>query len=147
MARGMRYIKGVRLFPMQTSALSKGPHVDEEPRTAEAERPGTPLATLTAQEWAPGLLFLACDVVCWVAIYALFSYLRHDAFFSSGFEFMVIDLILLAVILQALFIIGGYSSRAEMRGLNYTTEHILAVLSALAIGSFILTRLQHLTRP
>src|SRR4051794_7288078 len=90
------------------------------------------------QEWAPGLFFFVCDVVCWFFIYGLLGYVRHDALFSSGFEFAVIDLIQLAVIVQALFIIGGYSSRVEMRGLTYTAEHIIAMITALCASALIL---------
>jgi exopolysaccharide biosynthesis polyprenyl glycosylphosphotransferase len=90
------------------------------------------------QEWAPGILFFICDIVSWFTIYGLLGFFRHDALFSSGFGFAVIDTIQLVVIVQALFIIGGYTSRVEMRGLTYTAEHIIAMLTALAVSALIL---------
>ena len=62
---------------------------------------------------------------------------RHAAF-SGSFEFAVIEIIQIAVIVQALFIIGGYSPRTETRGLAYTAEHILALLCALGISAFVI---------
>ena len=95
-------------------------------------------AKVAGQDWSPALLLFFCDVICWVAIYGSLVLFRHDMFFSSGFEFGVIDFIQLAVIVQALFIIGGYSFRTEMRGLTYTAEHILAMFGALAVSSLFL---------
>jgi exopolysaccharide biosynthesis polyprenyl glycosylphosphotransferase len=89
-------------------------------------------------EWAPGLFCFLCDVVCWMTLYYVVSSIRHDAFYSSGLEFALLDLFQLVVIVQALFIIGGYSSRTETRGLTYTAEHILAILSAFLISSLII---------
>src|SRR4051812_38699454 len=85
--------------------------------TAAASRSGAG-KKLIEQEWAPAFFFFVCDVICWFVLYGTLGFIRHDALFSSGFEFAVIDLIQLAVIVQALFIVGGYSSRVEMRGLT-----------------------------
>src|SRR5438067_9549701 len=73
-----------------------------------------------------------------MAIYGMASYLRHSAAFSGSFQFAVIEIIQIAVILQALFIIGGYSPRTETRGLAYTAEHILALLCALGVSAFVI---------
>ena len=105
--------------------------------TAAAKQPGAGKRFLE-QEWAPGLFFFVCDVVVWLLVYGLLGFIRHDALFSSGFEFAVIDIIQLAVIVQALFIIGGYNSRVEMRGLTYTAEHIIAMIVALCVSALIL---------
>jgi exopolysaccharide biosynthesis polyprenyl glycosylphosphotransferase len=138
---------------MQTRALSEQPPPGATDATAPSPltvvaqpdlAPEVPprrisaLGRMAEQEWAPALLFFICDVVCWVGIYGSLSFLRHDAYFSSGFEFAVIDIIQLVVIVQSLFIIGGYSARTEMRGLTYTAEHILAMIAALAGGSLLL---------
>jgi exopolysaccharide biosynthesis polyprenyl glycosylphosphotransferase len=125
---------------MQTSVLREHSRPDPEPTAQEI---GAPLQIgitkrFVQQEWAPGILFFICDIVCWLAIYGFLGFFRHDALFSSGLGFAVIDVIQLAVIVQALFIIGGYSSRVEMRGLTYTAEHIIAMLSALAVSALIL---------
>ena len=89
------------------------------------------------QEWAPALLFLVLDVACWIGIYALFSFLRHDAFYTTPLQFIVVDLIQLAVIISALFIIGEYDRHTDMRTLSFTTECILALLSAAAFSALL----------
>ena len=93
---------------------------------------------IAEQEWAPAILFLILDVVCWVSLYTLLISVRHDIYFSGRFEYVVVYLVQLAVLVQSLFIIGGYSARTETRGLAYTAEHVLAMLSALAVTSLIL---------
>ena len=90
---------------------------------------------MTRQEWAPSILIFLLDVVTWMAIYGMASYLRNDTAFSGSFQFAVIEIIQIAVIVQALFIIGGYSPRTETRGLAYTAEHILALLGALGVSA------------
>jgi exopolysaccharide biosynthesis polyprenyl glycosylphosphotransferase len=133
---------------METIAVgekSASASVDMEPSSeqaaampADTRRRRGPLTKVAEQEWAPSLLFFLFDVVCWFVLYGLLGYLRRDAFFSGAFEFAVIDLIQLVVILQALFVIGGYSSRTEFRGLAYTAEHILAMGAALAVSMLII---------
>src|SRR3954467_9664715 len=113
--------------PMQTSVLSEEPGLEPGRTAGEKPRRLGGIRRFAEQEWAPAFLFFFCDVICWFGIYGGLGYLRHDALFSSGFEFAVIDFIQLAVILQALFVIGGYSARVEMRGLTYTAEHIIAM--------------------
>jgi exopolysaccharide biosynthesis polyprenyl glycosylphosphotransferase len=89
-------------------------------------------------EWVISLLYAACDVVCWIVLYGFVSYVRRDAFYAGPFEFFLIDLITVAVLLQALYIIGGYNRNTETRSLTYTAEHILAVAAAAAISSLII---------
>jgi exopolysaccharide biosynthesis polyprenyl glycosylphosphotransferase len=89
-------------------------------------------------DWTIGLLYAFCDIVCWVVLYGLLGYVRRDAFFVSPFEFVLVDCITLAVIIQALYIVGGYSRNTETRGLTYTAEHILAVTAAAVISSLLI---------
>src|SRR5438270_9256207 len=96
------------------------------------------LGKIIDQEWAPAILFLLFDVISWGIIYGAIVYARHDQSFSGPFEFGVVELIQLAVIVQALFIIGGYSSRTDMLGLAYTAEHILAIITSLGVSALIL---------
>ncbi len=77
-------------------------------------------------------------MVCWVLLYGVVGYVRRDAFFVSAFEFVLVDCISLLVLLQALYIVGGYSRNTETRGLTYTAEHILAVTAAALISSFLI---------
>ena len=115
----------------------------------EPERVGK-FAKIAEADWAPSLLIFFCDIVCWFGLYGVLSFLRHDAYFSSAFELAVVDLIQLAVIVQCLFIIGGYSSRTEVRSLAYTAEHILAMAAALGVSALILysaATFDHVMRP
>lgn len=123
---------------MHTPLLSEQSRTEELQAAAIPERRVGPIGKITEQEWAPGLVFFLCDVIAWIGIYGLFGYLRHDAVFSSGFEFAVIDIIQLAIIFHALYVIGGYNPRVEMCGLTYTAEHILAMLAALAVSSLVI---------
>ncbi len=127
----------------QSFATASPPVGESKIRGPTAAPPETsrwihPFRKVAQEEWAPALIILFCDIVCWAGIYTSVSLIRHDAFFSSTFEFAAIDIIQLAVIVQALFIIGGYNHRSEMRGLTYTAEHILAMAAALGISSLVL---------
>ncbi|PYK32011.1 MAG: hypothetical protein DME57_01610, partial [Verrucomicrobia bacterium] len=59
-------------------------------------------------------------------------------FFVGPFEFVLVDCISLVVLLQALYIVGGYSRNTETRGLTYTAEHILAIAAAAVISSLLI---------
>src|SRR5437762_1949531 len=108
------------------------------PPTQAGQRRFTRMSRVTRQEWAPSVLIFLLDILTWMAIYGMASYLRNDTAFSGSFQFAVIEIIQIAVIVQALFIIGGYSPRTETRGLAYTAEHILALLCALGISAFVI---------
>ena len=97
-----------------------------------------PSPKIREHDWIIPLFYLTCDIVCWVLLYGLVGYVRRDAFFVTPFEFFLVDLVTLAVILQSLYIIGGYSRYTEMRSLTYTTEHILAVAAAAAVSSLLI---------
>ena len=125
--------------PLSESTLSsKKSSLAGAPSTEAGERSVTRMSRVTRQEWAPSVLIFFLDIVMWMAVYGVASYLRNDAAFSGPFEFVVIGIIQIAVIVQALFIIGGYSPRTETRGLAYTAEHILALLCALGISAFVI---------
>jgi exopolysaccharide biosynthesis polyprenyl glycosylphosphotransferase len=108
------------------------------PPSQAGERRFTRMSRVMRQEWAPSILIFILDIVTWMAIYGMASYLRNDTAFSGPFQFAVIEIIQLVVIVQALFIIGGYNPRTETRGLAYTAEHILALLSALGVSALVI---------
>jgi len=89
-------------------------------------------------DWAPSALFLFLDVSCWILIYGTISFLRGDTFFSAPVDFFLVNVVQLGVIVQAIFIIGGYSRNAQMRSLTYTAEHILTIAAALALSSLLI---------
>lgn len=83
-------------------------------------------------------MYAVCDIAAWVILYAGIAQARRDAFFVSPFEFIMVDFVALGVLLQALYIIGGYNRNTETRSLAYTTEHILAVAGAAAVSSLLI---------
>src|SRR5437762_1888068 len=96
------------------------------------------IARIRDHDWTVGLLCALCDIVCWVLVYGFVGYMRRDAFFVSAFEIVLVDCITLIVIIQALYIVGGYNRDTEARGLTYTAEHILAVAAAAVISSLLI---------
>lgn len=108
----------------------------ERPTAADEKR--SVWSQMRTQDWIVALFYMAADIVCWIALYGIIGYLRRDAFFTTPFEFVLVDGVTLLVIVQTLYIIGGYDRNTETRSLTYTTEHILAVISAAAISSLII---------
>ena len=86
------------------------------------------------QDWPSSFLLLLLDVVGWLAIYSAVGFLRKDAFYAAPLQYLLVEGVQLAVLIQALFVIGGYNRHTEMRSLTYTTEHILAAIGAAAIS-------------
>ncbi len=84
-------------------------------------------------EWSSAALYLFLDVVSWLAIYRVAGWFRYDAFYATPFQFFVINLIQLGVIVAALYFVGGYDRTVEKLTLGYAAEHILAVTAA-AVG-------------
>jgi exopolysaccharide biosynthesis polyprenyl glycosylphosphotransferase len=105
--------------------------------TRSAKSPGK-IFRLRQLDWLVEALYVICDITCWVLLYGMVGYARRDAFFVGPFEFLLVDLIALGVLLQAIYVIGGYNRNTETRSLTYTAEHILAVASAAAISSLII---------
>lgn len=89
---------------------------------------------IISSDWAAAAGLLALDVVSWVTIYGLASFLRGDAFYSTPLQFVMIEALQLAAIVTSLLVIGGYNRQSEMRGLAYTSEHILAIMGATLIS-------------
>jgi exopolysaccharide biosynthesis polyprenyl glycosylphosphotransferase len=92
---------------------------------------------LLGSDWIVAFLFLTVDVVSWIVIYGVTTFLRSDNFLVGPFEFLLVDVVQLAVICQALFMIGGYDRNNDTRTLTYTAEHILAIVGAAAISSLL----------
>src|SRR5207248_1528173 len=117
---------GLRIgaYPDVEGGLRRGGQVSVASPSQAGERGVMRMSRVTRQEWAPSILIFLLDIFTWMAIYGMASYLRNDTAFSGSFQFAVVEIIQIAVIVQALFIIGGYSPRTETRGLAYTAEHI-----------------------
>src|SRR5438552_18452303 len=120
--------------------LTEPPAREEAPPagTKSRGRPNHLSPRIHEHDWIVTFLYLTCDIVCWVLLYGLVGYVRRDAFFVTPFEFFLVDLVTLAVILQSLYIIGGYCRYTEMRSLTYLTEHIVVVSAAAAVSSLVI---------
>jgi exopolysaccharide biosynthesis polyprenyl glycosylphosphotransferase len=94
-------------------------------------------ARAPAREWLVSFACLSVDVVSWILIYGVISFIRRDQFLVGPFEFLLVDVIQLIVICQALFMIGGYDRNNDTRTLTYMAEHILAITGAAAVSSLI----------
>jgi exopolysaccharide biosynthesis polyprenyl glycosylphosphotransferase len=128
--------------PSESDVLLEG--VAEEPAWREQDAPAVAspkqaaFSKIRGHDWSTALLYLTCDIICWVVLYGVVGYVRRDKFLVSPFEFVLVDLVTLGVLVQALYVIGGYNRNTEMRGLTYTTEHALAVLGAAVLSSFVI---------
>jgi len=89
-------------------------------------------------EWAAAALYLFLDVVSWVAIYRVAGWFRNDAFYATPFQYFIINLIQLGVIVAALYFIGGYDRTVEKLTLGYAAEHILAIIAAGAVSAMLI---------
>jgi exopolysaccharide biosynthesis polyprenyl glycosylphosphotransferase len=91
-----------------------------------------------SHEWSSAVLYLFLDAVCWVAIYRVAGWFRYDAFYATPFQFFIINLIQLGVIVAALYFIGGYDRTVEKLTLGYAAEHILALTAAAVVSAMLI---------
>src|SRR2546425_10342596 len=125
----------------------------EEPQTVFQEMPGfhvpsEPVATIGRRagfwshflqhEWSSAALYLFLDVVSWLAIYRVAGWFRYDAFYATPFQFFIINLIQLGVIVAALYFVGGYDRTVEKLTLGYAAEHILAITAAAVVSAMLI---------
>jgi len=89
-------------------------------------------------EWSSAALYLFLDVVSWIAIYRVVGWFRYDAFYATPFQFFIINLIQLGVIVAALYFVGGYDRTVEKLTLGYAAEHILAVTAAAVVSAMLI---------
>ena len=105
---------------------------------APAKRARLPrLRQLLRHEWILTIGLLSADITAWLALYGSASLIR-DAFFVSPLQFVVIELLQLGTLIGGLAVIGGYNRHTDMRSLQYTTEHVLAISSAAAISAVLI---------
>src|SRR5438876_5709504 len=93
---------------------------------------------LLRHEWSAAGLYLFLDVVSWLAIYRVAGWFRYDAFYATLFQFFIINLIQLGVIVAALYFVGGYDRSVEKLTLGYAAEHILAVTAAALVSAMLI---------
>src|SRR6266853_6335275 len=93
---------------------------------------------LLRHEWSAAGLYLFLDVVSWLAIYRIAGWFRFDAFYATPFQFFIVNMIQLGVIVAALYFIGGYDRTVEKLTLGYAAEHILAVIAAGLVSAMLI---------
>jgi exopolysaccharide biosynthesis polyprenyl glycosylphosphotransferase len=88
-------------------------------------------------EWSSAALYLFLDVMTWIAIYRIVGWFRYDAFYATPFQFFIINVIQLGVIVAALYFVGGYDRTVEKLTLGYAAEHILAITAAAGVSALL----------
>jgi exopolysaccharide biosynthesis polyprenyl glycosylphosphotransferase len=88
-------------------------------------------------EWSSTALYLFLDVVSWITIYRVVGYFRYDAFYATPFQFFIINVIQLGVIMAALYFVGGYDRTVEKLTLGYAAEHMLAITAAAVVSAML----------
>jgi len=114
------------------------PGVSEAEGTATRVRRTGLWSHFLSHEWSSAMLYLFLDVVSWVAIYRMAGWFRYDAFYATPFQFFIINLIQLGVIVTALYFVGGYDRTVEKLTLGYAAEHILAVTAAAVVSAMLI---------
>jgi exopolysaccharide biosynthesis polyprenyl glycosylphosphotransferase len=109
------------------------------PASATRRLGGTRLwSHFLTHEWSSALLYLFLDVVSWLAIYRVAGWFRFDAFYATPFQFFVVNMIQLGVIVTAVYFVGGYDRTVEKLTLGYAAEHILAIIAAAVVSAMLI---------
>lgn len=113
----------------------------EAPAPAGSNWSGSPAAagestrtSVAHHEWVFSLALALLDMVAWGMITVTLTSVRQDIYLAGRFGFVVVALLQFAIITVALYVIGGYNPRTEMRSLGYTTEHLLGLGCALLVS-------------
>src|SRR5947209_3126636 len=120
---------------METSLQVEG--VPERSQQRPTRRTGL-WSHFLSHEWSSAALYLFLDVASWLAIYRIAGWFRYDAFYASPFQFFIINLIQLGVIVTALYFVGGYDRTVEKLTLGYAAEHVLAVAAAAGVSAMLI---------
>src|SRR5216110_217725 len=118
-------------FKEERSAFASG-------RVATMTRGANFWSRFLSHEWSSAALYLFLDVVSWLAIYRVAGWFRYDAFYATPFQFFIVNLIQLGVIVTALYFVGGYDRTVEKLTLGYAAEHILALIAAAVVSAMLI---------
>src|SRR2546429_45642 len=113
-------------------------HIGKSGRAVARRKPTALWSHFLTHEWSSGVLYLFLDVVSWLAIYRVARWFRYDAFYATPFQFFIINLIQLGVIVTALYFVGGYDRTVEKLTLGYAAEHILALIAAAVVSAMLI---------
>ncbi len=88
---------------------------------------------LDGQRWMIGMLLLALDVgILWGIHQLLVTFYSNEFIAQAQSLFLFIPL---ATLVPILYIVGGYDTRSEMRGLDYSSEHVIGVFVAAVVAA------------
>ena len=113
-------------------------HIGKSGRAVARRKPTTLWSHFLSHEWSSAVLYLFLDVISWLAIYRVAGWFRYDAFYATPFQFFIINLIQLGVIVTALYFVGGYDRTVEKLTLGYAAEHILALIAAAVVSAMLI---------
>src|SRR5436305_6426103 len=113
-------------------------HIGKSGRAVARRKPTALWSHFLTHEWSSAVLYLFLDVVSWLAIYRVAGWFRYDAFYATPFQFFIINLIQLGVIVTALYFVGGYDRTVEMLTLGYAAKHILALIAAAVVSAMLI---------
>lgn len=122
-------------FPAATERAATTPDSDG---FVAADHTNRTRSGIVQQEWAPGLLCLALDIISWVILYASVTYFRGGNQHPSPAEWLTLVTIGLITIIISLWIVGGYHSHTASQTLSYSAEHLLALIAAAAFTSLLI---------
>src|SRR4051794_4313586 len=92
----------------QDQALLENPADGQDPSAIPKVEIEEQVPNRTRPDWVGPVVLLVFDVLTWVAIYGVIGVLKGDEFYSGPVQLSLVELLQLAVICQAFFIIGGY---------------------------------------
>ena len=113
-------------------------HIGKSGRAVARRKPTALWSHFLSHEWSSAVLYLFLDVISWLAIYRVAGWFRYDAFYATPFQFFIINLIQLGVIVTALYFVGGYDRTVEKLTLGYAAEHILALIAAAVVSAMLI---------
>src|SRR5436189_2816242 len=113
-------------------------HIGKSGRAVACRKPTALWSHFLTHEWSSAVLYLFLDVVSWLVIYRVAGWFRYDAFYATPFQFFIINLIQLGVIVTALYFVGGYDRTVEKLTLGYAAEHILALIAAAVVSAMLI---------
>src|SRR5215467_1225572 len=126
-----------RVFPERLGFHEEHRTIASESVTTMGRRPGF-WSQFLSHEWSSAAIYLLLDVVSWLGIYRVAGWFRYDAFYATPFQFFIINVIQLGVIVAALYFVGGYDRTVEKLTLGYAAEHILAVSAAAVVSAMLI---------
>jgi exopolysaccharide biosynthesis polyprenyl glycosylphosphotransferase len=101
---------------------------------AEYEIVGLRKTSVFSKRWVMSLVIAFLDISGWLVVFRLMMEFRHAAEQTTPGAWLTACLLGLFTTMGALYVIGGYNPRRDMKKLSFAAEFILAVAGAIALG-------------